>query len=342
MRSILDFRYLAQAPELDDNDCTMLMASLQAFHANKASIITAGGRKGKKDVIDNWYIPKLELLQSIVPSIQTPGAPAQLMADVTEHAHIVVIKNPARASNNVDIDPQICRYLDRLKKCSRFELTTSLREVGDYHEDEDDEGITTVNVDGDTQLFESVTKLGQPKRSPADYFAKAQDLLAAPHGSVPFPLRTSVVCNTVINVNKDPKIICASINATATSHNIPDLHGAIGDYLQREVQRLPHQVVGQHHSTNTCDLPFSQLAVWHAVRLQQKPFHPGGDLDSTQTVIAAPPCTTWRYGRYDAVLYNADTSKEWPQSGLEGNSTLFTPSVPRRLIQHYLGRSLCW
>ena len=267
MRSILDFCYHAQAPELDDNDCTMLKASLQAFHANKASIITAGGRKGKKDVIDNWYVPKLELLQNVVPSIQTSGAPAQWTADVTKHAHIVVIKNPARASNNVDIDPQICRYLDRLEKCSRFELATSLREVGDYHEDEDDEGITTVNIDGDMQLFESVAKLGQPKRSPADYFAKAQDLLAAPRRSVPFPLRTSAVCNTAINVNKDPKIIRASINATATSHNIPDLHGAIGDYLQQEAQRLPHQVVGQRHSTNTCDLSFSQLAVWHAVRL---------------------------------------------------------------------------
>ena len=69
MRSLLDFRYLAQAPELDDDDCAILIASLQTFHDNKASIITAGGRRGKKHVIDNWYIPKLELLQNVVPSI---------------------------------------------------------------------------------------------------------------------------------------------------------------------------------------------------------------------------------------------------------------------------------
>ena len=69
MCSLLDFHYLAQAPELDDYDCAILIASLQTFHDNKASIITAGGRRGKQHVIDNWYIPKLELLQNVVPSI---------------------------------------------------------------------------------------------------------------------------------------------------------------------------------------------------------------------------------------------------------------------------------
>jgi len=282
------------------------------FHDNKASIITASGRKGKKNAIDNWYIPKLELLQSVVPSIQTSGAPAQWTADVTEHAHIVVVKNPARRSNNVNIDPQICRQLDHLKKCSRFKLTTSLQEVRDHHQDEDDKDFTPINTDDDTQLFQSVAKLGQPKHFPADYFAKAQELLVSPRGSVPIPLHMSVVCNTVINIIKDPKINHTPIDTIATEHNIPDLHSAIGDYLQWEAQRLSHQVAGQRHSTNTCNLLFSHLAVWHAVRLQQRPFHPGGDLDPAHTVIAAPPSTTWHYGRYDPVLFNTDLSKEWP------------------------------
>ncbi|KIM52514.1 hypothetical protein SCLCIDRAFT_140983 [Scleroderma citrinum Foug A] len=38
-----------------------------------------------------------------------------------------------------------------------------------------------------------------------------------------------------------------------------------------------------------------------------------------QTVIAAPPSTTWPHGQYDAVLVNVDSSKEWPKSGLEGH-----------------------
>ena len=326
MRSLLDFRYLAQAPELDDDDCATLLASLQAFHDSKASIITAGGRKGKKDVIDNWYIPKLELLQSVVPSIQISGAPAQWTADVTEHAHIVVIKNPARRSNNVDVDPQICRQLDRLEKCSRFELATSLQEVQNSSPDEDEEGFTAVSEDDDAHLFQSVTKLGQPKRSPTNYFAKAQELVTS-RGSVPIPHHTFVVCNTAISVIRDPKINRAPIDDIATSYNIPGLRGAIGDYLQREAQRLPHQVAGQRHSTNTCYIPFSHLAVWHTVHLQQRPFHPGGDLDSTQTVNATPPSMTWHYGQHDAVLFNVDPTEEWPQSGLEGNYIIRTSSL---------------
>jgi len=56
-------------------------------------------------VITNWYISKLELLQNVMPSIHDSGAPAQWTADITEHAHILMIKNPARQSNNIDIDP---------------------------------------------------------------------------------------------------------------------------------------------------------------------------------------------------------------------------------------------
>ena len=231
-------------------------------------------------------------------------------------------------SNNIDIDPQICRHLDRLKKCSRFELATSLREVLDHHQDEEDEDFMTANMDGDTQLFQLVAKLGQPKRSPANYFTQAQELLVAPCGSVPVPLRTSVVCNTAISVTRDSKINRSPIDAIATSHNIADLHSVIGDYLQQEAQKLSHWVGGPRYSTNTCDLPFSQHAVWHAVRLQQKPFHLGADLDPTQTVNAAPPSTTWHYGRYDTVVFNVDPSKEWPQSGLEDNSIIhMLPSI---------------
>ncbi|KAF9226067.1 hypothetical protein BS17DRAFT_684718, partial [Gyrodon lividus] len=86
--SLLDFSYLAQAPELDNNDCNMLLSSLRSFHKNKLHMIKAGGQRGKKDVIMSWYIPKLELLHSVVPSIRNSGAPSQWSADITEHVHI--------------------------------------------------------------------------------------------------------------------------------------------------------------------------------------------------------------------------------------------------------------
>lgn len=218
--SLLNFSYLAQAPELNDDDCTKLLLLLCTFHENKAHVINAGGRRGKKDVITNWYIPKLELLQNVIPSIRNSGVPSQQWsADVTEHAHILMIKNPAQWSNMLDMDPQICRYLDRLEKCSKFKLATCLREneqgaqgcIGDINDGGNSDDNVSDDLDADiTQdvcLFQSVAKLGQPKRSPANYFTNlAQDLSTLLHipARVPFPPRTFIAGNTAINLARDP------------------------------------------------------------------------------------------------------------------------------------------
>src|SRR5438132_12194102 len=50
-------------------DRTGLLNTMQAFHANKSAIITAGGRQGSKGPLEHWEIPKLELLKHVVASI---------------------------------------------------------------------------------------------------------------------------------------------------------------------------------------------------------------------------------------------------------------------------------
>lgn len=325
IRALLDFCYLAQAPELDDNDCDTLLLSLRTFHEHKSHVIKAGGRRGKKQVISNWYIPKLELLQNVVPSVRDSGVPMQWTADVTEHAHILLIKNPARGSNNVDIDPQICRHLDRLEKSSMFELATSLKELQNVDCDGEDGDYTDPTDSGDIDtdaggalLFHSVARLGQPKRTPTDYFSKAHELLSSPSPSAPFTHRSFVSGRTAINIARDPKINRVSIDQVALAFQIPDLRAALGDYVQRERSNLPHSVSGSRLSAGDCHLPFSELAVWHSVRLQQTPFHSDSDLASAQTVTASPPSSSWKYGRFDAVIFNVDPDKEWPWSGLLG------------------------
>ncbi|KAF8868601.1 hypothetical protein BD779DRAFT_1481169 [Infundibulicybe gibba] len=129
IRALMDFRYLAQARIIDDRVCIMIQTSLKEFHDHKAAILAAGARRGKgSKIIDNWYIPKLEFLQSVVPSIRSNGSPIQWSADVTERTHISEIKDPTRASNNQRYEEQICRYLDRAEKCQQFNLATSMLE----------------------------------------------------------------------------------------------------------------------------------------------------------------------------------------------------------------------
>jgi hypothetical protein len=85
VRALNDFRYLSQAPEISDKNCALIDKALQEFHLHKSIIIAVGARTGKGNkVIDNWQIPKLELLQSVTASICGSGAPIQWSADHTE------------------------------------------------------------------------------------------------------------------------------------------------------------------------------------------------------------------------------------------------------------------
>ncbi|KAG1724787.1 hypothetical protein EDB19DRAFT_1599790, partial [Suillus lakei] len=70
VQALMEFRYLIQSPRIDDNDIERISGALTEFHTNKHAITAGGFCHGTKNkVIDNWYIPKLELMQSIVPSI---------------------------------------------------------------------------------------------------------------------------------------------------------------------------------------------------------------------------------------------------------------------------------
>ena len=70
LHALMDFCYLAQAQIIDDEACTRLESLLKEFHVNKQAILDASAHRGKENtLINNWYIPKLEFLQSVVPNI---------------------------------------------------------------------------------------------------------------------------------------------------------------------------------------------------------------------------------------------------------------------------------
>ena len=65
----------------------------------------------------------------------------QWTADITEHAHVTEIKQPARAGNNQDYYEQIVQHLDRRERCSRFDIATQFASIeqGEGGDDEDQE-----------------------------------------------------------------------------------------------------------------------------------------------------------------------------------------------------------
>ncbi|KAF8811457.1 hypothetical protein BYT27DRAFT_7252778 [Phlegmacium glaucopus] len=188
IRALVDFCYLAQSMEIDEQMCTKIDAALSEFHDHKESIIAVGARRGKCHAIDNWYIPKLEFLQSVIPSIHANGIALQWSADRTERAHIDVIKDPADLSNNQNYESQICRHLDRVEKCQRFNLSTAICDAGvDFRArfsstDEDDNDSNSISSDDSiietmADLVNHINLVSQKSlRSHPDYFAQAANL----------------------------------------------------------------------------------------------------------------------------------------------------------------------
>ncbi|KIM62292.1 hypothetical protein SCLCIDRAFT_119692, partial [Scleroderma citrinum Foug A] len=69
-----------------------------------------------------------ELLLIVAPSIVTQGSLMQWSADFTQHAHIDIVKEPARSGNNQKFDTQICCYLDHKEKCQLLQQAMEIQE----------------------------------------------------------------------------------------------------------------------------------------------------------------------------------------------------------------------
>jgi hypothetical protein len=346
IRSLLDFRYLAQAPTIDEDICAQIELALHDFHIHKQAIIDAKARRGKgNSLITNWHIPKLEFLQSVVANIRLNGVAIQWSADITENAHIYVAKNPGRAGNNQDYESQTCRYLDRADKIRQFDLATAIRTANvdfralfdsvedtmtlDRPDDDSDSEVDTPTISKTAALLkiiDPVSPLSATSRT-VDYFQVASEL-GCSSLPVPRPFRTHQSSkNVVFHLSRDPSFGRMTIDDAATKFALPDLRPALGDYMiwvagqSREV--FNRTIGGRRHSVQDCELPFTHVEVWNRVRLQTRSYHSPHAPLPAHTINAYPPSTEWPLGRNDSVVVNHDPSEEWPQSGLPGKSLVF-------------------
>ena len=339
IRALMDFQYLAQSRVITDETCTAIDNALHEFHDHKQAIIDAGARRGKKNVIENWYIPKLEFLQSVVPNIRENGVAIQWSADTTEHANITAIKDPARAGNNQNYEPQICRYLDRLDKLRQFDLATAIKDAkidfranlhtnldnteGGAGSDEDD----ILNIASSSCLLthiDPVSSLTGTSRHTVDYFYQASILKQLPHHvNTPFPFRTNTCStNTAFHLARDPSYRRLLVDEVSQMYGLPDLRPALSDYLQRTSggrETYCLDIGGRRLSPENCPLPFSYLDIWTRVTVQSKSYHPPHRILPPQTINAGHPSSASRPGAYDSVIINIDPTKDWPSSGLNGD-----------------------
>lgn len=335
IRALADFRYLSQASEISDEVCTQINDVLLEFHDHKDAIITAGARTGKGGrVIDNWYIPKLEFLQSVTSSISNSGASIQWSADSTERCHITEIKVPSRSTNNQGYESQICRYLDRDEKCRQFDLATAIREAGidfrhligpgeandcnlinDFDEPNDNSLAIIDSTSGLLSHIQLATLSSGTTQRQANYFALADALEQGVHPRSPLPHRTFVRGRTALHLQRDPNMTL-TIDDAMNKFNLPDLRGALADFFRRGGDDPP--LVGRRTANANTQLPFDYIQIWTKLRLQNHAYHAPHDILPAQTVNASPPSESWTFSHSDVVLVNTDSSHVWPSSGLKG------------------------
>lgn len=337
IRSLMDFRYFAQAPEISDRICNEIDTALEEFHNHKEAIILAGARTGKGNrIIENWYIPKLELMQSVTSNIRENGVAIQWSADVTERCHVTEVKDPSHG-NNQNYESQICRSLDRMDKCRRFDIATAIREARvdfcfltddpDTENDDDNDGLSENPEEDTTIVSTSATPLTQIQptapitgtiRRNADYFELADALQQGLYPRSPLPFRTIVQGDTALHLTRDPTMKMISIEDAIEKFNLPDLRGALADFLTRLNNNDTFHIGGRRIGNHNSLLPFDNLQVWTKVQVQNHSYFPPYHVLPPQTINASPPSGSWTYGHSDAVLINADNGKVWPHSGLEG------------------------
>ena len=307
LRALLDFRYLAQAPAFTADSLNHLAQALQEFHNNKAAIIRHGAQ-------DNWEIPKLELLQSIVPGIYQSGAPMQWTADVTEHVHVEEIKVPARTGNNQNYYNQIARHLNRLDKCFRFDMATYIEERR-YIVPAVDEGFIEEDHELDAEKV-SISEYITPMRPIVDYFSTSSAHLEGSDPTALQPFRTFATSTTAFHIATKPSSRL-SLAEAAAKYDLPNLIPAISAFLTRRngTSVSPDEI---------------KLQVWHNVCVQQRSYH-SEELEPPQTLRASPPSAANPYGQYDSVIVNPQSDSDWPRRGLVGHSVIQLQMIFRLL-----------
>jgi hypothetical protein len=294
-------------------------------------------------------------MQSVVTNIKANGATINWTADHTKHAHIEVVKDPARSSNNQKYEEQICHNLNHSHKCHQFDLTTAIQEAqvkfgtsplphfdDELNSNDKDiifpKGINVPNqIGSSTTLLDTihtVSNIGWMHQIATNYFKKAANLIQDYDSNTSVSFRTFMAgSRTVIHVNHEPYLRRTSINEIASRFHILDLVPSLAHFLMHVTKgdRSLYKVGGCRPlaaRAGTTSLPFQKLEVWQGLCIQSKDYHDPHIIHPPQTLCASPLTKEWPLGRFDTALINIDPDKEWPQSKITGSDSQFTIFLP--------------
>jgi hypothetical protein len=107
IRALADFRYLAQSHTIGDRTLKEISKALTLFHQHKHAILNANARVGTGNKpLNHFFIPKLELLHSVVTSVSLSGPPIQWSADPTNMPILRQSRSHPKIQTTGSMDPR--------------------------------------------------------------------------------------------------------------------------------------------------------------------------------------------------------------------------------------------
>ena len=124
----------------------------------------------------------------------------------------------------------------------------------------------------------------------ADYFELAD---ALQHPCSPLPFRTIVQGNTASHLVRDLTMKTMSIEYAMELFNLPDLHGALADFLTWLNNSDSFYVGGLRIGDCNSPLPFNDLQVWTKMQVQNRSYFPPHQVLPPHTINVSPPSGSW-------------------------------------------------
>ncbi|KAG1897870.1 uncharacterized protein F5891DRAFT_1129793 [Suillus fuscotomentosus] len=319
--ALIDFIYQAQSPVYTDTSIDSMVASLKEFHDYKQAILDAGARRGTKGTIDNFLIPKLELLQSFAAFTKDIGALIQWTADVTERLLITHCKLPFERTSRQSrtFTEQIVDILNCEESMRRFQLYLFLQ----MH----DTPLTNAIVTEEQEVTETDPALAWIAR-------------VAPHDPNqrcfigPRPVRNhflkgilSSTATAAFHITVAPDRAKMSVNEVQQLYALPDFGQALSDYVTKVSD-------GQFTTTWSCNR--GRLKMWNKFRLQLHSVFRSRIIMPSQVVQAAPPSDKFPLGNCDAVIAQSMHGDQTVNIVAQVRAVFQPIAPPHVTLPHYL------
>ncbi|KAG8701101.1 hypothetical protein FRC09_005560 [Ceratobasidium sp. 395] len=142
-RGAVDCIYLAQLPTQSERTLQAYEAAYRDFMANRQAWIDNGTRRGKKEVIPHFNIPKMHVTRHHVHHVRRKGSANNYTTETMEHLHKGV-KDAYRASNRREWKEQMVRWLTRRERIRDFEAWMAWCEMEKKRKELEHESVSQI------------------------------------------------------------------------------------------------------------------------------------------------------------------------------------------------------